>query len=762
MDTLSQAKKGMLPEEIPGLYRIDRPEGIVYTDLQGNVKRAKTLYIDEAGNVYDSPNADRPVDHYKNDNFSMATYWHQTAAEGPRVLNAPDPKDVGLPGKEVRTPQVPATDPKAVADAKGFDAKLGERRQRLSEKAKGLGEVQGTAKKYAPDEIEELLHQTLERGQPLELVTTGKGLRDAVDEYMVAYVNEFQNAYPKEIEAAKNRNPYTGESFVSRNQQGKEVQRYDALYRFARMRMNEKLGLPIFGEPSFRQKVLVENFVARALKKDGSSYEKAKESLREEAFNLTEDFQKAFLAAPPHLRVYLVSALVNDGWSHPVSDPMAAMRLVQFVGKAGLDREMGVAVDFSGEPPKYSLVVGNWDQISHPDNKNAYLPIHSHTKFYLNQRGKVMGVQDTMVTAVGKEIKRSATVLPSDADLGYMGEFAKDLAKRGKDVPPIYDAASKTLKGWVQHPYGIAEIRMQVDGMGNVIHVQVDYGFYDPKHVDTTHGDRAKALQAWVGKKYPKAKAEFKNVEIGGLEQGMPGRTAPAPKESEPVPVSSSAGILAGPSKNQNILPPAMDPHTAADLPDFANRTAQQAFDAFPKSLRRNHLSVILAKSEASGLEFASLAIEVDGKMVTTGENYLTSHAMTHVDGQDHYRLFQQAASDLPTEEGISPGGTLKIYDFHTHPTRIGPSFLIRSVNSVHEDGRPYTMTNDNDWKSFQDQFRRYVQELRKSGWTGPIEMVAGTLPAQNADSGAALDPTLAKEPYVTVTTLRVEAGKYY
>jgi hypothetical protein len=207
------------------------------------------------------------------------------------------------------------------------------------------------------------------------------------------------------------------------------------------------------------------------------------------------------------------------------------------------------------------------------------------------------------------------------------------------------------------------------------------------------------------------------------------------------------------------LAPPAIDPHTAADLPEFDKATAQLALDTFPKSLRRNHLSVILAKSEASGLEFASLAIEVDGKMVTTGENYLTSHSKTHVDGKDYFRLFQQAASDLHSEEGISPSGTLKIYSFHTHPTRVEPSFLIRSVNSVHEDGRPYTMTNDNDWKSFQDQFHFYVQELRKAGWTGPIEMAAGALPAQNADSAAWLDPALAKEPYVTVTTLRVEAS---
>lgn len=735
MDILSQARRGKLPEEIPGLFRFDRAEGIVYSDLSGKVKRASTLFIDAFGNVYDSPNASRPVDHYKTDNFSMATYWHEVKSGDPRVLRAPDPKDLGFSGRETRNPSAPASLSKVSADLTSLDLKLTERRQRLSDKAKDLGEIQGSSKKYSPDEIAELLYQTLERGQPLELVTTGKGLRDAVDEYMVAFVQEFSNLFPQEIEQAKNRSPYTGESFVSRNQMGKEVQRYDALYRFARMRMNEKLGKPIFGEASFRQKVLVENFVSRALKKDGANYEAAKRNLREEFLNLGPDFQQAFIAANPALRIYLVSALVEDSWSHPVSDPDAAMRLVQFVGKTGIDREMGVAVDLSGEKPNYSLVLGNWDQISHPDKK-VYLPIHSHTKFYLNQRGKVMGVQDTMVSALGKEIKRSAVVLPSDADLGYMGEFAKELSIRGRDVPPFFDAASKTLKGWVQHPYGIAEIRMTVDGQGNVTQVHVDYGFYDPKGVDNTHGERGKALQAWLGKKYPKAKCQFNHVEVNMLEMGMPGR------KSEP--------------------PPAIDPHTAAALPEFSRSTAQKKYESFSKSLIRSHLAPILKKSQESGLEFGSLAIEVDGKLVTTGENFLTSHSTTYVAGSDHLQLFRQAVSDLASEGQISSSGTLKIYSFHTHPTRELASSLVRSPNAIHEDGRPYTMTNDVDWKSYQDLFRVYVRELRNSGWTGPIEMVAGAVPAQNTESASKLDASASKLPYVTATTIRVEAGGYY
>jgi len=133
---------------------------------------------------------------------------------------------------------------------------------------------------------------------------------------------------------------------------------------------------------------------------------------------------------------------------------------------------------------------------------------------------------------------------------------------------------------------------------------------------------------------------------------------------------------------------------------------------------------------------------------MVTGENYLTSHSDRHVEGKDHLLLFQQAVSDLGSEEGISKSETLRIYSLHTHPTRETASAFVRSPNSVHEDGRPYTLTNDADWKSYQALFKAYVQELRQMGWTGPIEMVAGAVPAPS------------KEPYVAVTTLRVEAGQ--
>jgi len=213
------------------------------------------------------------------------------------------------------------------------------------------------------------------------------------------------------------------------------------------------------------------------------------------------------------------------------------------------------------------------------------------------------------------------------------------------------------------------------------------------------------------------------------------------------------------PAKADVKPPPALDPHTAKDFPEFSKQTVQMSYQQFSKSLRRDHLDVIRAKSESSGYEFASVAIEFNG-LVATGENPVTSHNERMVEGKEYVELFRHAVTDLLVPGGPSKDTALKIYNFHTHPGREVSSNLVRSPNGVHQDGVPFTLTNDADWKAYQALFKVYVHELREQGWTGPIEMVSGVIPTRVSKTNPDVKADLAKEPYVAVTTMRVEAGK--
>lgn len=243
------------------------------------------------------------------------------------------------------------------------------------------------------------------------------------------------------------------------------------------------------------------------------------------------------------------------------------------------------------------------------------------------------------------------------------------------------------------------------------------------------------------------ADPRFSTRRVGGLRV-LPGDAGRGRAEETG---SVEAPRLAAATTDRAEAPPALDPATADSLPAFAAATAQTPLAEFPAPVRRLHLTPILRHSVSSGLEFASLAIEVDGHLVTTNENYATSHSARHVSGEEHAMLFQNAVLDLETEPDLSRDGTFRIYSFHTHPTRESASSFVRSPNQVHADGRPYTLTNDADWESYQSMFRAFVAELRAAGWRGPIELVAGAVPsgmtAEHAD-----------EPYVATTTLRAEA----
>jgi len=76
MRVLSQARNFDLPQERNGRFRFERPEGTVYMDGQGIIRTAKTMWIDKRGAVYDSATAEKAVDNYKLDNFSLMVYQH--------------------------------------------------------------------------------------------------------------------------------------------------------------------------------------------------------------------------------------------------------------------------------------------------------------------------------------------------------------------------------------------------------------------------------------------------------------------------------------------------------------------------------------------------------------------------------------------------------------------------------------------------------------------------------------------------------------
>jgi len=365
------------------------------------------------------------------------------------------------------------------------------------------------------------------------------------------------------------------------------------------------------------------------------------------------------------------------------------------------------------------------------------------------------------------ELARLAAALPEQSPVNPSSGSPSDILTR-TDRRDAFEASLVELEdagliaaGTPLEDYYLPGTQVRDDGMMRMLHVMLrpnssNIGKTPYRVVESANG--VMRLEREAGHSGPDALREIRLATVrsrnpfrnGDRVFLLPGVHGASGDGGVPPSQGAEAALPAA--------PPALDPYTTLQLPEFAANTTQAAWSTFSRALQRKHLTPILTRSASSGFEFSSLAIEIDGRMLTTGENFLTSHSPRHVDGTDHLQLLEQAVSDLEFEPGISRDGTLRIYSFHTHPTRSTGSSFTRSPNSVHQDGRPFTLTNDADWNSYQSLFRAGVRELRRQGWRGPIEMVAGALPTGNSPEGPPLDPTLAQQPYVTVTRLRVEA----
>jgi hypothetical protein len=427
---------------------------------------------------------------------------------------------------------------------------LEEKKQAIFAKIPEKGTVRGTSEDYSPDRVREDVYQVLERGKSLDLVTRSEDLRKAVEEHTARVVAEAEKLYPKEFEAAKDRNPYTGES----------LKKYEARYRFAMMLLNDKAGRPILGEPSPKEKTFVVNFVSRALKVEGvTTYEGAQKVLREQFPRLSPEMQKAFRAAKPAERSLLLDTFFGAERFRSFEDPQAAFAFVQFLGKTGLHREIGLFVDTSAAPPKFYVGLGDQSAVSGPGS-SFYTILHTHPHLYLNKDFKPMGHGDvTLNVDAGKISAYSANVLFSDVDVHRYVEEARTMEKSGKSDSVIYDRQTRVFKNWVQHPFGVSEVQVGLAANGkDVKSVKIRYGFYtNIKGLDQSHHKGAETLKKELQKKYPGAAIEVNETVSAKIEKDLPVFSSkPSDEAKAPAPVT----LTVEPKEEFHVLPPQFNP----------------------------------------------------------------------------------------------------------------------------------------------------------------------------------------------------------
>src|SRR5262249_46784695 len=140
---------------------------------------------------------------------------------------------------------------------------------------------------------------------------------------------------------------------------------YEAQYRYARMLLNEQQGRPLTGEPSQREKNTVVTFAEKKLgfhvASEATAYEQARQLIRDEILRGSSEMAAALREAPANIKYYAMQSLMGDQPQLKLNDAAQGMALVQFLGKIGLDQEVGVTVSTWNSNPEYHFVLGSWD-----------------------------------------------------------------------------------------------------------------------------------------------------------------------------------------------------------------------------------------------------------------------------------------------------------------------------------------------------------------------------------------------------------------
>ncbi len=401
-------------------------------------------------------------------------------------------------------------------------------KQNLLGFVRGLGPVRGSGKTYKSTELLDLVHEVLERGKPLEMIPTAQGVRGTVKDYMnhVVSMAEYVDSYRWKMSVSSASNAFTGEKFGSPTQAEQYLQ---AQYRFARMLMNQRMGLPLFGEPTEREKGILTHFSKRVLHVRGDvHYADAQEAIRDHLQRFSPEVQEGLRKADQETRALVMETFFGISQHRYMFDPYKAFEVANFLGDVGFYRELGVTLEVRGKRIFTNLSLGDLGSV-HPEKDNLFFVFHTHPEEYLNHWGQIMGAAayrgQTMVLDVARTNQDTRNVMFSQQDIRLFKHHAESIFQLARTNPQLdlsifYDRSTRIFRNWVRHPYGMAEVRVYLNPYGVAEKIEVDYGVKSEAQADTKHLEQADRLRAMSQELH--IPVEVLPRPIAQLEQGLP------------------------------------------------------------------------------------------------------------------------------------------------------------------------------------------------------------------------------------------------
>ncbi len=131
----------------------------------------------------------------------------------------------------------------------------------------------------------------------------------------------------------------------------------------------------------------------------------------------------------------------------------------------------------------------------------------------------------TIALDVGDPSKDTRNVLFSHQDVRLFKSHAEEIFRQAQAEPALdlsifYDRSNRVFRNWVQHPFGMAEMRVYLTPAGKAERIEIEYGVKPAAQGNYRHVNQAIALRGMATELGIPVEVEEKDVR--SLEVGLP------------------------------------------------------------------------------------------------------------------------------------------------------------------------------------------------------------------------------------------------
>ncbi|HKX12861.1 MAG TPA: hypothetical protein VJP40_06885, partial [bacterium] len=323
------------------------------------------------------------------------------------------------------------------------------------------------------NQLEELVYQVLERGQPVEILPSAGGLRGMVQMYQYDVVRIAERLFPLKMEARID--PWTGERIDLNNR--------EARYRLAFHVLNFGANRPVLGVPSPHERLELTRLVKKYLNENQpGNFLEAQVTLRDHFDRATPEAQNMLRSIRPEEKATVLGLYFGPFRRRDLA-PATAFQVSTWMGQAGMFREVGVTYEIRHESLRATLSLGNLGNVE-PQHRDDFFSLHTHPETYVGPGGRKMGYEsaghvNTIILGNASISRSTLNILPSQVDLRLYHAKSQEYWRMGNPMrfgeTPLFQPQGNRFRNWVIHSLGISKVDVVLNDQGQPQRIEIQF-----------------------------------------------------------------------------------------------------------------------------------------------------------------------------------------------------------------------------------------------------------------------------------------------